>query len=358
MKARAIPVIDVAEFARLYRENPRVLHDSPWIISGYIQDWPSYAAWQDLGVLRERFGHIGAFAKAPNFVTHRSASLVSVETDFARYLDYIEQPDRARELYEGRWLEGSYEAFAAQDLPLYCGTLRFVHRADDPTFAEVFPLVPAPLQPVNHALPYYYSLFNHLWLLVSLPGALTPLHVDNNGTIAMIAQLRGRKRATLYAPRDLAHVYQAGIGFMDPEAPDDTEFPTWREATPWHAELLPGQVLYVGTEWAHHVRTLETSVSVSFDFVDESNLADYAISPDWATVLGQRVKARPDTFLQKLSSHLRSTDIATLPPVELGRKVMRAVLASSLATDGDGQLAAVRASYLRHLDDLAMRGAA
>lgn len=358
MKARTIPVIDVAEFARLHRENPRLLHDSPWIISGYIQDWPSYAAWQDLGVLRQRFGHIDAFAKAPNFVTHRRANLVSVETDFSRYLDYIEQPGRVRELYEGRWLDGSYEAFAAQDLPLYCGTLRFVHRADDPTFAEVSPLVPPPLRPLNHALPYYYSLFNHLWLLVSLPGALTPLHVDNNGTIAMIAQLRGRKRATLYSPADLAHVYQPGIGFMDPEAPDDSEFPTWRQATAWHAELQPGQVLYVGTEWAHHVRTLETSVSVSFDFVDETNLASYATSPDWATVLGQRVKARPDTFLQKLDSHLHATDPATLPAVELGRKVMRAILASSLPATKDGHLAAVRASYLRHLDKLMMQGAA
>jgi hypothetical protein len=358
MTPRPIPVVTADQFAQLHRHDPQLLHRSPWIVSGYTEQWPCYRAWQDLGVLRERFGQLNAFAKAPNFVTHRSTSLVSVETDFSRYLDYIEAPHRVEELYAGRWLEGSYEAFAAQDLPLYCGTLRLVHSADDPLFAELKPLLPAPLEAWNHALPYYYSLFNHLWLLVSLPGALTPLHIDNNGTIALIAQLRGRKRATLYAPDDLRHVYREGIGYMDPESPDAGEFPSWKEATPWFADLLPGQTLFVGTNWAHHVRTLETSISVSFDFIDQTNIAAYATSPDWASVLGNRVKSRPDVFLARLGGLFGPGELETMPPVEIGRQVMRAILDASLRRATTSPVENIRELYLRHLDQVALRGAA
>src|SRR5690606_24632800 len=144
---------------------------------------------------------------------------------------------------------------------------------------EFDPLVPRTIETWNHALPYYYSLFNHLCLLVSLPGALAPLHVDNNGTIALLAQLAGRKDATLYSPDDLRHVYDPSVGYMDPERTDEADFPTWKAARKWSAELEPGQVLFVGTRWAHHVRTLERSISISFDFVDHTNIEDYSRSP-------------------------------------------------------------------------------
>lgn len=358
MTPRQIPALTVDEFAVMYERNPRLLHENPWIVNGYIKQWACYSDWQDMSVLRARFGHLSAFAKAPNFVTNRRTSLVSVETDFARYLDYIAEPHRVRELYEGRWMDGSYEAFIAQDLPLYCGTLRFVRSADDPLFTELEPLVPSPIAPWNHALPYYYSLFNHLWLLVSLPGALTPLHVDNNGTIALIAQLRGRKRATLFAPTDLRHVYRDGVGFMDPEAPDATDFPSWREATPWVGDLVPGQVLFVGTDWAHHVRTLETSISVSFDFVDQSNFVAYATSPDWAVVLGNRALSRPDVFLAKLAGAITQSELATLSPTELGRKVMRAILHASLRGGASDETANIRRLYLHHLEQTVLQGVA
>ncbi len=356
MASRSIPVVSREEFERLATRDPDLLHTHPWVVSGYIEHWPEYRQWQELDHLRERFGHLGAFAKAPNFVTNRKASLVSVETTFAQYLDYIAEPDRVREIYDGCWLDGDYEQFAAQELPLYCGTLRFAHHAEDPVFAALDPLVPAPLQPWNHALPYYYSLFNHLWLLVSLPGALTPLHTDNNGTIALIAQLRGRKRAILYSPDDLRHVHNPDVGYLDPLAPDDADFPTWRSAVEWRADLDVGQVLFVGTNWGHHVQTLEASISVSFDFVDQTNIAAYAASTAWAQVLGDRVKRRPDLIVAKIPDALTSTQIETLSPVEVGRRVMAYVLRASIADANAADKAPIRKRYLTHLEQcLALR---
>lgn len=351
METRSIPVVSRDEFQRLAEENPLVLHQNPWIVDGYIQHWPGYRDWQDLAYLQARFGHLKAFAKAPNFITNRKSSLVSVETSFRQYIDYILNPEAVREIYDGCWMDGDYEQFRAQRLPLYCGTLRFVHQANDPIFEAVSPLVPPPLRPWNHALPYYYSLFNHLWLLVSLPGALTPLHTDNNGTIALIAQLKGRKRATLYSPADLAHVFNSDVGFMDPEKPDEDDFPNWRKATRWTGNLDVGQVLFVGTNWAHHVETLETSISVSFDFVDASNIDAYAASAAWAGVFGDRIKRNPG-MVGKMPGVLTIDEIDRLTSVELGRRVMAHILRSAIPQTDRSNTDSIRRLYLRHLDEL------
>lgn len=345
---RQIPVVSHQEFARLAEADPNLVHARPWIVEGYIEQWPGYRDWQDLAYLRRRFGHLQAFAKAPNFVTNKKDRLVSVETGYAQYLDYIERPQQVREIYDGCWLDGDYVEFLDLGLPLYCGTLKIVRRADDPVFAEVNPLLPAPLRAWNAALPYYYSLFNHFWLLVSLPNALTPLHVDNNGTIAIIAQLRGRKRATLYAPTDLPYV-RGPSGFLDPIRPDPDAFPVWDRAVPWVGDLAPGQTLFVGTEWAHHVTTLETSISVSFDYVDQSNLAAYATSTGWATALGERVKRNADLFVAKTAGLLSHGAIREAPAVAIGRSLMSHVLRPLCDRPEDDEARRVRRVYAGHL---------
>ncbi|TGX52435.1 hypothetical protein E5A73_16745 [Sphingomonas gei] len=350
METKQIPIVSSAEFGRIADRNPNLLHENPWVVEGYIHSWPGYRQWQDLDYLRERFGDLQAFAKAPNFITNRNQKLVSVETSFEQYIRYIRQPDDVREIYRNCWLEGDHEQFVALGMPLYCGTLRIVHHANDAIFADVDPLLPAPLRAWNHALPYYYSLFNHFWLLVSLPGALTPLHVDNNGTIATIAQLSGRKRATLYSPADLCHVRNSEIGFLDPEQPDDRDFPTWRRAVKWVADLQVGQVLFVGTNWAHHVRTLDTSISVSFDFVDHSNLAAYATSAGWAAALGNRCKRNPELVAARTHGQIRREDIDELSAVTLGRCVMAHVLRSTSAAAETPELTSIRRLYLAHLE--------
>lgn len=352
MRQREIPIVSHGEFTRLADDNPNLIHQSPWIVEGYIQRWRGYEEWQDLDYLRRRFGHLQAFAKAPNFVTNRHDRLVSVATGYDQYIDYIKQPDQVQEIYEGCWMDGGYDEFVDLGLPLYCGTLKIVRQADDPVFADVHPLLPPPLSAWNHALPYYYSLFNHFWLLVSLPGALTPLHIDNNGTIAIIAQLKGRKRATLYAPADLQYVRNASVGFMDPGCPDANDFPLWHRATKWVGDIAPGQVLFVGTEWAHHVTTLETSISVSFDFVDQSNLAAYAKSSSWASALGDRVKRNAELFVGKTQGRLSHRVIQEASGAAVGRALMSYILRPLCERTGDTENR-VRRLYADHLAQFA-----
>ena len=237
-------------------------------------------------------------------------------------------------------------------MPLYCGSLRPLNRADDPIFEELHPIVPPPLENWNAALPYYYQLFNHFWLLVSLPGALTPLHQDNNGTIALIAQLKGKKKAILYRPEDERYFFNSDIGFMNPLAPDEVYFPDWRKAQPWIGELCEGQMLIIGANWGHHVETLETSISVSLDFVNQSNIAAYATAPQWPEVFGKRIKTKPAMVTAKIPGLITESEIDRMDAISLGRLVTCAILQAAVQSNPGSDTAKIRQTLLDHITPL------
>ena len=349
MTQNQIPIVSFHDFHRLAEQNPNIVLETPLIVEGYISSWPEYHKWQDLKYLKKRFGNLQGFARAPNFITNRKSSLISVKTTFNQYMDYINNPDDIGNIYSGQWINGDAAKLAETGLPLYCGNMKIVHHANDSVFKELDPLLPAPLRSWNHALPYYYSLYNHFWLLASLPGALTPLHIDNNGTIATIAQLKGKKRVTLFAPDDLCYVHNPDVGFLDPLQPDEGDFPNWRRAVKWVADLNVDQVLFVGTNWSHHVETLETSISVSLDYVDQSNLDAYASSTDWASVLGDHAKSSPDLFVERTKGEVSNEKIRELPSYAVGRDIMAYILGATSANPQDSEIARIRGLYLDHI---------
>lgn len=137
---------------------------------------------------------------------------------------------------------------------------------------------------------------------------------------------------------------------MDPLRPDEADFPTWRQAVKWVGDLDVGQVLFVGTRWAHHVQTLDTSISVSFDFVDRSNMAAYAVSAGWAEVFGKRLKSNPEAVRLKLGGRVPPAELDRLSSVALGRRVMAEVLRAALKENDDSDVARIRRLYLDHLE--------
>jgi hypothetical protein len=107
-------------------------------------------------------------------------------------------------------------------------------------------------------------------------GCVTPLHFDPMDN--MFFQYVGRKRVLLYPPQnddknpDYENVYYAGDGLssqyntsaVNVEVPDLQQFPNFANAPPaFLAEVAPGDVLFIPKRWWHHVRSLDTSVSVN-----------------------------------------------------------------------------------------------
>lgn len=330
MEAKSIPTYDLAEFADLVRRTPDVLRSHPCLVTGFVEQWPAYRQWRDTESLARLFGHLPVTAGAPQFVTNKHARMCQVRTTFGTYLDYVRTPSKLDSLFEGCWIKGDAALLRELDLPLYCGNLQLVRHAGEPVLADMTPLVPGPIESLNGDIPYYYQSGNHVWLYVSLAGALTPLHQDNNAVIAYLAQIAGRKDAILYSPLDKAHFHNPAVGYLDPLHPDDADFPTWRQAQPWTGSLAPGDLLIWGPDWAHHVVTRSDSITVSFDIVNWMNLEGYANSMDWRAELGAFARKQAALVRGRVDDAEVLRLLGDGPVDDLGRALMACVLRAAL----------------------------
>lgn len=101
-------------------------------------------------------------------------------------------------------------------------------------------------------------------------GSLSSLHQDFWNTHAYLAQVQGRKRATLFSPADSGSLYG---GDVDPERPDAARFPLYERATPYECVLEPGELLFMPGDWWHHVRGLDKTITLSHNFFNETNFS-------------------------------------------------------------------------------------
>ncbi len=103
-----------------------------------------------------------------------------------------------------------------------------------------------------------------LFLWFGPAGTVTPLHHDSMNIL--LTQLLGRKKVTLI-PSFQTHLVYNHLGVysrVDTESPNYHRFPLLRDVTRMEVELLPGEALFIPVGWWHHVRSLDTSISVSF----------------------------------------------------------------------------------------------
>jgi hypothetical protein len=350
VRAREIPVYELEEFRRLVAASPDILSDHPCVIRGFTEQWEASRRWTSLPMLSERFGSLPVTAGAPQFTTHKNAKMCQVKTDFGTYLEYMKNPDRIDELFDGQWSKGDAAVLRELDLPLYCGNLRLVRHSREKILGELDPLVPGGMEYLNDDIPYYYQSGNHVWLYVSLAGALTPLHQDNNAVIAYLAQLSGHKEAILYSPADKEHYWRRDLGYMNPLAPADDEYPTWREARPWRASLNPGELLIWGPNWAHHVVTLSDSITVSFDVVNSFNLDAYTRSRDWRDELGHFARKNAELIRSRMADPQVEEALAGGDDSELGRAGMVCVLRAALTAPLAERSRRVKARMLQILE--------
>ncbi len=126
------------------------------------------------------------------------------------------------------------------------------------------------------------------WIFIGPAGTLSPLHLDLFGTHAWLAQFHGRKRFLLFPKTDFPYVYDGRPDFINP---DLKAFPDLAKTRPVLAILEPGEVIYIPEGWAHHVVSLDPSISLTFNFVDASNAVDHVMAitrdlPNWVNKTG------------------------------------------------------------------------
>ena len=285
MDRRPIPVFSTEQFQEACAKGD-ILSRHPCIVTGFVDQWPGFTRWTDFAFLSATFGYQKILASAPQMPAANGENICDVRTSFGEYLEYLQAPDKAEQLFHDKWETGDFEEFSARGIPLYCGNLPFARSPRDEILRDVHPILPPGVEDLNRFIPFFFDTDTHYWLYVSIEGALTPLHYDNNGVNALLGQLKGRKRATLFAPEDEQHVRSSEFGWTDPENLRSDRFPGVHRATAWEAELVAGQALVFGSRWSHHVRTVESSVTVGYDFVNRSNLGAFVRDHAWLEGIG------------------------------------------------------------------------
>jgi hypothetical protein len=101
-------------------------------------------------------------------------------------------------------------------------------------------------------------------IFIGPKGALTPLHQDIWGTHAWLSQLAGRKRWILVPPDQTNLLYNHRV---QPDRPDFERFPLFRKATPIECTLLPGETIFVPSQWHHWVVSLDPTISLTSNYM-------------------------------------------------------------------------------------------
>jgi hypothetical protein len=109
-------------------------------------------------------------------------------------------------------------------------------------------------------------------IFISPAGARTSNHIDPWCSDAILCQVQGVKEIILYRPNQ-KELLTNGDLIVDIDSPDTLKFPDYEKAEiAYEDEIKKGEVIYIPNSWFHHVRTLENSISISWNFIHETSL--------------------------------------------------------------------------------------
>eukprot|EP00929_Paragymnodinium_shiwhaense_P059665 TRINITY_DN29870_c0_g2_i1.p1 TRINITY_DN29870_c0_g2~~TRINITY_DN29870_c0_g2_i1.p1 ORF type:complete len:511 (-),score=98.90 TRINITY_DN29870_c0_g2_i1:214-1746(-) len=121
-------------------------------------------------------------------------------------------------------------------------------------------------------------------LFTAAAGTSSSLHVDFLQTHFWMGMCHGRKRWRVIPPADLPLLYPSYLADLNPLFPFDLdecakrslqapeEHPALAQVTVQEVVLEPGDVIFIPAGAPHQVANLETSVALSANFIDRSNI--------------------------------------------------------------------------------------
>jgi hypothetical protein len=145
---------------------------------------------------------------------------------------------------------------------------------------------PKTIDPVRDAFPAK-------GLFISAAGACTRLHQDPWGSSAVLCQLHGSKRVALFSAGRRSELTAGG------QLIDLTSIPETSSQHPtadFDDTLAAGEVLFIPAGWLHHVVSLTSSVSLTWNFVHGAAAAPFR------EFLSQKHSAADDEVLRYFST--------------------------------------------------------
>jgi hypothetical protein len=235
--------------------------DVPLVIAGGAASWPAVSRWSH-AYLAQRIGHIEIAYKTSSTNAHPDFRAEGLARMFARgsapFSEFLKLIGTGPTGKRARYLFTGDERFLLRR--------RSGQTSIDP---ELGPL----LEDVDIPSLFPEERLHTVWAWFSGAGVRTWLHYDNNGCHNLNAQITGRKRCVLYAPEELGKLHPFPLGGGNPayncsridvEQLDAELGRDLAAATPWHAELGPGDMLFIPAWWFHtfeHLGELNSNVN-------------------------------------------------------------------------------------------------
>ena len=220
-------------FLRYYVKN------RPVIMTDLLNDWPALSKWS-CDYLRDKYGRVKVRAQT----RRKSFPIYEVflkghteEMYFADFVDAVESTTGNNEIY-----------LTANDGLLELPEMNSMYEDCRP-----FPsFLTSELSPQKQ----------FVWF--GPQGALSPVHRDKLNVL--MTQVMGRKRVKLISSHALHRMYNFESFFseVDIERPDLERYPLFAGLRILDVVLQPGDALFIPVGWWHHVRSLDTSINVSF----------------------------------------------------------------------------------------------
>ena len=251
---RALPIERLERPSAEYFQRNHVSKRRPVILTGVASRWPSVTRWSP-EYFRDHHGRRRVMVERSRSATPSNDPLTYLRN---RYYAEDELGHVIEVMLSGTQPPGAYYI----------------------TYSNIFEKIPelhADIEPVHQtlAMPGHLpaslkarlSLRPGLWL--GPGGTVSPVHFDRHENFNV--QITGRKAWTLFSPEQSRRLYYPALEMpsvifspVDVEQPDARRFPLFERAERHEATLDPGEILFIPSGWWHHVRTLETSISLNF----------------------------------------------------------------------------------------------
>lgn len=181
-------------------------------------------------------------------------------------------------------------------------------------------------------------------LFVAPCGSGSSLHVDTLQTNFWMFMSLGRKRWRLVSKDQIALLHPQYLCDLNPVFPEDLNV-VKPNVTIYETELEAGDLIFVPAGWPHQVDNLETSVAISANFIDTSNVhrcieeADIMASVEensafWAKVLRTALQQKkPELLASSVMDneplrHFKSRHGEKRAPYEIQRRLLQGLSAT------------------------------
>jgi len=114
-------------------------------------------------------------------------------------------------------------------------------------------------------------------MFIGGPGGQFPyIHLDYYHLSAWVSQIYGKKQFTVWPRGQEEFLYMDPDDpwkslLMDHENPDYEKYPLYKNATPIKFTMGPGETLYIPVGIWHTAKSLEPTISIAFDLLNQQN---------------------------------------------------------------------------------------